>query len=76
MLKSLVDIDVRKVSAFLVPLAFICTLITSNPTLLNDAVPSAWIPHIQAWAGIIAAVATGITGSHNIAALMSPKAPS
>lgn len=73
MFKYLVDIDVRKVTAILGPLAFICTLIATGEVSLHNALPDTWIPHIQAWAGIIATFATAITGTHNIAALASPK---
>ena len=38
----------------------IATAISTNPTILNHAVPDAWIPFITAWSGIIATLGAGI----------------
>lgn len=74
MLKWLIDIDVRKVTAIGGVLVFLCVPLGAGEVPLHNAVPENWIPHIEAWATIIAWLAGGVTGTHNIAALMSPKA--
>jgi len=75
MFKSLIDIDIRKVSAIAGPLGLICLGVYSGTIPLHNAIPESWIPSVQAWAGIVTAVSTSITGSQGVATLMSPKEP-
>jgi hypothetical protein len=75
MLKGLVDIDVRKVTAVAGLLIFICVPLAQGQVPLAGVVPDSWIPHIEAYASLIAWFAGILTGTHNTAALISPRAP-
>lgn len=73
MFKSLVDIDVRKVTAVISVLVVLELAIAQGTISLTDAIPAAWIPVVIAWSKILAVVGSAITGTHNIAALFSPR---
>lgn len=73
MWKNLIDIDVRKVTAVISVFVTIAVVLSSNPGMLSGAVPESWIPHVAAVAKIVAALGSALTGSHNIAALISPR---
>jgi hypothetical protein len=78
MLKSLVDIDVRKVAtvcgiaiAFAVPISK--DAIPGVP--LDTLMPAAAVIYVKGIAGLVAWACGIIVSAHNIGSLMSPKAP-
>jgi len=75
MFKSLIDIDIRKVSMVAGPLGLICLGLYSGTIPLHNAIPESWVPGVQAWAGIITAICSTVTGSQGVATLLSPKEP-
>lgn len=73
MWKSLIDIDVRKVTAVISILVVLELAIAQGTISLTDAIPASWIPIVVAWSKILAVVGSAITGTHNVAALFSPR---
>jgi len=76
MLKSLIDIDVRKVAAIASILVLVCVPVSLDQipgVPLAKLIPVSWVSPVEAWAGLIAWLSGLVTGSHNIAALVSPK---
>lgn len=76
MFKFLVDIDVRKVTAVISILVVLELAISQGTISLTDAIPASWIPVVVAWSKILAVVGSAITGTHNVAALFSPRGDS
>jgi hypothetical protein len=74
MFKWLIDIDVRKVTAVISILVVLELAIAQGTISLTDAIPASWIPVVVAWSKILAVVGSAITGTHNVAALFSPRA--
>lgn len=75
MLKSLVDIDVRKVAVALGIYIAITGPISTGKVPLDHVFPNLWIPWLVAWAGFTSFIAGVVLTAHNTAALMSPKGP-
>lgn len=74
MFKELIDVDVKKVAILAGFIVAFGLPIASGQVPLHNVVPDSWIPHIEAVAGVAAWAAGIIVGSHNIAALISPRA--
>ena len=74
MLKSLVDLDTRKVTSYLLTFAAIAIPLSNGEgPSLTHVIPDAWIPYAQADLAITGWLATVIAGIHNASALMSPR---
>lgn len=76
MLKSLVDIDTRKTTAWLLTFAAIAIPLSNGQgPSLHYVIPDAWIPYAQADLAMTGWLATIIAAAHNGAALISPRDP-
>lgn len=74
MLKSLVDIDVRKTATFLMLFAALAIPISKGEVSLDHVVyPPSLIPWVQGECGFWGWVATVLAGAHGLAAWISPR---
>lgn len=73
MLKSLIDVDIRKVTAVLGIFIAIALPIAGGQVSLAYVFPDAWIPYVKADLGFAAFIASTILGSQGVATLVSPR---